>query len=304
MSFFRFAAPLQRFHFLSADGSRLPDYQLKDIDVLVGSNGGYRIVHIPIVPLKAGPLQVVAKIVHSDDLLITRTDVVHEGLRLEAFKVLNVDMTVRPAFIGVIDASGHTGLPHATSRLVITGGVAATSHSGLTASLGLPSVTADEAVFAIESSLQSVRHAAQTGTSLTFSTDTEMYRVVTEAYQRLLSYQISDGSNKGAFSYSNRRQDVGDVKPSTFLTALAISTLYKLRIHYKHPIVDGVVLQRGLHWLFKNQHDEGSFREFNIYHGNYQSSIPIEFQEVALTSHVVISLSHFLDEVTKYFKVL
>ena len=124
-----------------------------------------------------------------------------------------------------------------------------------------------------------------------------MYRDVTEAYQRLLSYQISDGSNKGAFSYSNRADDV---TPSTFLTAMAVSTLYKLRIHYKHPIADGVVLERGLHWLFKSQHDQGNFREFNIYHGNYQSSIPIEFQEVALTAHVVISLSHLLDEVYLY----
>ena len=53
-------------------------------------------------------------------------------------------MTVRPSFIGVINASGHTGLPHATSQLVISGGVAAATESdgggGVEATLGLPKV--------------------------------------------------------------------------------------------------------------------------------------------------------------------
>ena len=43
----------------------MPDYQLKDVDVSVGANGGYKVVHIPIVPLKVGPLEVAASVVRS-----------------------------------------------------------------------------------------------------------------------------------------------------------------------------------------------------------------------------------------------
>ena len=101
------------------------------------------------------------------------------------------------------------------------------------------------------------------------SSDNEVYQAVTEAYQRLMSYQITQGSNKGAFTYSINGGN--EAVPSTFLTALASSTLYKLRIQYKHPVVDGVVLQRALNWLFRSQDPvEGNFRETNVYHGNYQ----------------------------------
>ena len=100
-------------------------------------------------------------------MLRATTEVLNEGLKTQAYEVLNVDMTVRPSFIGTIDASNHTGLPHAKSELIITGGVAATPGArggvcDVTSALGLPKVTADEAVFAIESTLQSIRLASRT----------------------------------------------------------------------------------------------------------------------------------------------
>ena len=63
--YFRFTTTHDKFHFLASDGSRMPDYQLKDVDVSVGANGGYKVVHIPIVPLKVGPLEVAASVVRS-----------------------------------------------------------------------------------------------------------------------------------------------------------------------------------------------------------------------------------------------
>ena len=76
--------------------------------------------------------------------------------------------------------------------------------------------------------------------------------------------------------------------------------MYQLSAHFKHHIVDGVAIQRSLQWLFNAQHDDGKFRESNIYDGRYQRNIPIEFQEVALTAHVVTSMAHLLDEVIKW----
>ena len=290
----RFAATLEQFHFLNADGSRTPDYQMKHVDVVVEGNGGYKVVYIPIVPLRVGNLEIGARIGGSNDYLKASTSVEQEGLKLEEFSVLNVDMTARPYFVGSIDTSSHTGLPHAHSQLVVSGGVVAPSGYNVpinvTSVLGMPQVTADEAIFAIETTIQTIAHATQTGSTIAFSLDQSMYLSLTKAYQRLLSYQALDGS----FSYCNWGKEKS--QPSTFLTALAVSTLYKLRIQYKHPIVDGIVIQRSLQWLFNNQHEDGKFRESNIYDGNYQRKIPIEFQEIGLTAHVVIALSHFLDE--------
>jgi len=292
----RFAATLEQFFFLASDGSRTPDHKMKQVDVVVPANAGYKIIFIPIVPLKVGPLEVAARIGGSDDLLKARTLVQPEGLRMDVFEVMNIDMTLRPYFVGGIDLSRHNGLPgHAYSQLLVSGGVVPALGSldvpiNTSSVLDLPQVTADEAIFAIESTLQTIRQASQTGSILAFSTDQSMYLALTKSYQRLLSYQASDGS----FSYYNNMER--NSVPSTFLTSMAVSTLYKLHIHYKHPIVDGVVLQRSIQWLFKNQHDDGKFRESNVYDGNYQRLIPIEFQEVALTAHVIIAMSHFLDE--------
>ena len=77
---------MNQYYFLTAEGSRLPDYQLKDVEVVVGAHGGYKVVHIPIVPLRVGPLEVAAKIVRSEDVVVARTRVVHEGLRREVFR--------------------------------------------------------------------------------------------------------------------------------------------------------------------------------------------------------------------------
>ena len=47
------------------------------------------------------------------------------------------------------------------------------------------------------------------------------------------------------------------------------------------------------------QGTDGAFRESFIYDGIYQRTIPIEFQEIALTAHAVIALSNFMQEVIK-----
>ena len=46
-----------------------------------------------------------------------------------------------------------------------------------------------------------------------------------------------------------------------------------------------------LNWLTAQQSPDGSFREKYVFDGIFQRKIPIEFQEIALTSHVLISLS-------------
>lgn len=89
-----------------------------------------------------------------------------------------------------------------------------------------------------------------------------------------------------------------------FLTASALAVLYRLysneASHHPHHFtvvtVDGVVIQRCLQWLLAQQLDDGSFREAHLYHGTYQRLIPVEFQAVALTAHVVTVLSRFMDE--------
>ena len=48
------------------------------------------------------------------------------------------------------------------------------------------------------------------------------------------------------------------------------------------------------------QRDDGSFREDYIYDGIYQRKVPIEFQDIALTAHAVISLSNFIHQVTLF----
>ena len=57
-----------------------------------------------------------------------------------------------------------------------------------------------------------------------------MYTSVTEAYQRLLSYQISEGPNKGAFSYSNRRMQWVTLEFGRLLLALFISNVFPFQL--------------------------------------------------------------------------
>ena len=55
---------------------------------------------------------------------------------------------------------------------------------------------------------------------------------------------------------------------------------------------DGFVIAKGLQWLINQQSEEnGSFQENFVFDGLYQRKIPIEFQEIALTAHVLIAIS-------------
>ena len=112
------------------------------------------------------------------------------------------------------------------------------------------------------------------------NSDQALKNTLSLAYQRLLSHQ----SPKGAFSFC---QDI----PSTFLTASALDVLQRLHSFYNWPLVDGLVIGKTLNWLVSQQSPDGSFREKIVFDGLYQRKIPIEFQEIALTSHVLISIS-------------
>ena len=56
--------------------------------------------------------------------------------------------------------------------------------------------------------------------------------------------------------------------------------------------IDGFLMRNILKWIIQQQSEvNGSFQEKFIFDGIYQRKIPIEFQEIALTAHVLISLS-------------
>jgi hypothetical protein len=52
-----------------------------------------------------------------------------------------------------------------------------------------------------------------------------------------------------------------------------------------------------LEWLIHQQAEDGSFKEKFVYNGEYQRKLPVEFQEIALTAHVMIALSPFIEKV-------
>jgi hypothetical protein len=119
--------------------------------------------------------------------------------------------------------------------------------------------------------------------------DEALRKTLSLAYQRLLSHQNPDGS----FAFC-----LYESMPSTFLTASALDVLQRLHTSYTWPVVDGFVIAKTLQWLTSQQSIDGSFRENFVFDGIYQRKIPIDFQEVALTAHVLISLSTLLAQVS------
>ena len=93
--------------------------------------------------------------------------------------------------------------------------------------------------------------------------------------------------------------------PSVYLTASALRVLYEVHTHFDSPVIDPLILVRSLDWLIRQQSEDGSFKEVFVYNGEYQRKLPIEFQEIALTAHVLISLSPFIEKVrfTRNFSV-
>jgi hypothetical protein len=83
-----------------------------------------------------------------------------------------------------------------------------------------------------------------------------------------------------------------------YLTASMLRVLHEVHAHFDSPVIDPVSLVRSLNWLIRQQSDDGSFKEVFVYNGEYQRKIPIEFQEIALTAHVLISLAPFIEKVT------
>ena len=80
------------------------------------------------------------------------------------------------------------------------------------------------------------------------------------------------------------------------MTASAIDVLRRLQSEQNKLVVDSRVLTKTLGWLISQQSPEdGSFRENFVFDGIYQRKIPIDFQEIALTSHVLIALAGFTD---------
>lgn len=49
--------------------------------------------------------------------------------------------------------------------------------------------------------------------------------------------------------------------------------------------------------MIRQQAEDGSFKEKFVYNGEYQRKLPVEFQEIALTAHVMIALSPFIEKV-------
>ena len=88
--------------------------------------------------------------------------------------------------------------------------------------------------------------------------------------------------------------------PSVYQTASMLRVLYEVHTHFDNPIIDPVILVRSLDWLIRQQSEDGSFKEVFVYNGEYQRKLPIEFQEIALTAHVLISLSPFIEKVNWY----
>ena len=80
------------------------------------------------------------------------------------------------------------------------------------------------------------------------------------------------------------------------MAASAIDVLRRLQSEQNKLMVDSRVLTKTLGWLISQQSPEdGSFRENFVFDGIYQRKIPIDFQEIALTSHVLIALAGFTD---------
>ena len=76
-----------------------------------------------------------------------------------------------------------------------------------------------------------------------------------------------------------------------------LRVLHEVHTHFESPVIDPVILVRSLNWLIRQQSEDGSFKEVFVYDGEYQRKLPIEFQEIALTGHVLISLSPYIEKV-------
>ena len=119
-----------------------------------------------------------------------------------------------------------------------------------------------------------------------------MHKASSLAYQRLLAHQNPDGS----FSFGLEEHFM----PSTFVTASALQVLHRMyeSSYAGSPVVDGFVIAKTIGWLVDQQSPEdGSFHEKYVFDGIYQRKIPIDFQEVALTSHVLIAFSSLRHQV-------
>ena len=145
-------------------------------------------------------------------------------------------------------------------------------------------VTSDEAVFIIGLMIL-YRHSP----SRYKNTDQTIKETFDLALQRLLAHQNEDGS----FIFCQQDQLR---TPSTFLTATAFQVLRKLQNEPWPSMVDSLVSTKTLNWLITQQIADGSFRENFVFDGIYQRKIPIEFQEIALTSHVLLALSELTQE--------
>ena len=141
-------------------------------------------------------------------------------------------------------------------------------------------VTADEAVFVLGIAL-----FYKQGTNSFYNSDSALKRALSLSYQRLLAHQSQDGS----FTFC--QQETWKT-PSTFLTASALDVLRRLQqLEGSKLALDGLILRKTVYWLKEQQSLDGSFREKFVFDGIYQRKIPIDFQEIALTSHVLIALS-------------
>ena len=140
-------------------------------------------------------------------------------------------------------------------------------------------VTADEAVFTLGLIL-----LYRQSPSRYKNTEQSLKNTLILALQRLLAHQNEDGS----FVFCQR----GDLRtPSTFLTATSLQVLGKLQNQAWPSVLDPLAFSQTLHWLKGQQSADGSFRENYVFDGIYQRKIPIEFQEIALTSHVLLAFS-------------
>ncbi len=61
------------------------------------------------------------------------------------------------------------------------------------------------------------------------------------------------------------------------------------------PAVDHRLLNRSLTWLLAHQSaTDGSFQESYLFGGRRDGHVPVEFQKVSLTAHIVLSLEEFV----------
>ena len=263
----------------------------------------HTVINVPIKPLDVGQLLIRARPTsgvgnsESDGYLSATSHIQQEGYEISKSTVVMVDLTTRPYFVDNLPVPippGYNGTNVLTLTEGIVGPIVPTIPFNISGILGHPEVwyfakirqslvmeslqlqvTADEAIFVIGSLLHYRRHPISR-----LNSDQSLKNTLSLAYQRLLSHQ----SPKGAFSFC---QDI----PSTFLTASALDVLQRLHSFYNWPLVDGLVIGKTLNWLLAQQSHDGSFTEKYVFDGIYQRKIPIEFQEIALTSHVLISIS-------------